>query len=78
VFRARTRAHAGLPCSCAVDLAQLGIILLRFQFVPVIALDADQLQSLVVELTAEDDDRDVLFHFDGSVLDASSSVPNSI
>jgi hypothetical protein len=61
----------------SVALAQLGIPL-RFQFVPVSALDADQLQSLVVELTAEDDDRDVLFHFDRSVLDAASSVPTSI
>jgi len=61
----------------SVALAKLGIPL-RFQFVPVSALDADQLQSLVVELTAEDDDRDVLFHFDRSVLDAASSVPTSI
>ena len=60
-----------------VALAQLGIPL-RFQFVPVSALDADQLQNLVIELTAEDDDRDVLFHFDSSVLDAASSVPASV
>jgi hypothetical protein len=47
---------------------------LRFQFVPVSALDAEKLTSLLVELLSAEDDRDVLLHFDRTVLESTGSV----
>ena len=54
----------------SLALAALGIPL-HFQFVPVSGLEASQLRALLLELTS-DDNRDVLFHFDRSVLDSAS------
>ena len=58
----------------SIALAKLGIPL-HFQFVPVSALDAGQLRDMLMELTDKDEDRDVLLHFDRSVLDRSVLQP---
>ena len=62
------------PCfHPSIALAKLGIPL-QFQFIPVSALDAGQLRDMLMELTDKDEDRDVLLHFDRSVLDRSADT----